>query len=48
VFAQTATVADGLSTAFSMLPADSIRRIAWRLDGVEVYVSGRDDGIHAL
>ncbi len=48
VIAQTATMADGLSTAFSMLPADSIRRIASRLDDVEVYVSGRDDGIRAL
>jgi len=47
VIAQTATMADGLSTAFSMLPADSIRRIASRLDDVEVYVSGRDDGIRA-
>jgi len=48
VIAQTATMADGLSTAFSMLPADSIRRIASRLDDVEVYVSGQDAGIRAL
>jgi thiamine biosynthesis lipoprotein len=48
VIAQTATKADGLSTAFSMLPADSIRRIASRLEDVEVYVSGQDDGIRAL
>jgi thiamine biosynthesis lipoprotein len=48
VIAQTATMADGLSTAFSMLPADSIQRIASHLDAVEVYVSGQDSGIHAL
>jgi thiamine biosynthesis lipoprotein len=48
VIAQTATMADGLSTAFSMLPADCIRPIASRLDDVEVYVSGQDDGIRAL
>lgn len=48
VIAQTATMADGLSTAFSMLPTNRIRRIASSLDGIEVYVSGRDDGIRAL
>jgi thiamine biosynthesis lipoprotein len=48
VIAESATMADGLSTAFSMLPAESIRRIASRLDDVEVYVSGPDDGIRAL
>jgi len=48
VIADSATMADGLSTAFSMLPAESIRRIASRLDDVEVYVSGPDDGIRAL
>ncbi|MGJ0506076.1 MAG: FAD:protein FMN transferase [Methylocystis sp.] len=48
VIAQTATMADALSTAFSLLSAESIRRIASRLDGAEVYVSGRVDGIRAL
>lgn len=48
VIARTATMADGLSTAFSMLPADSIRRITSRLEEVEVYVSGQDAGIRAL
>lgn len=48
VIARTATKADGLSTAFSMLPAERIRRIASRLDDVEVYVSGQDDEIRAL
>lgn len=48
VIAGSATMADGLSTAFSMLSADRIRSIASHLDGVEVYVSGRDDGIRAL
>lgn len=48
VIARTATVADGLSTAFSMLPAESIRRIASRLHGVEVYVSEADGGIREL
>lgn len=48
VIAQTATIADALSTAFSMRPAESVRRIASRVDGVEVYVSGQDDRIRAL
>jgi thiamine biosynthesis lipoprotein len=48
VIAPTATRADGLSTAFSMLSADSIRRIASHLEDVEVYVSGPDAGIRAL
>jgi thiamine biosynthesis lipoprotein len=48
VVAQTATMADGLSTAFSMLPSERIRRIASRLEGVEVYVSEEDDRIRAL
>ncbi len=48
VIAQTATIADALSTAFSMLPAGCIRPIVSRLDGVEVYVSGQNDEVRAL
>jgi len=48
VLARTATVADGLSTAFSVLPSESIRRVASRLQDVEVYVSEKDDRIRTL
>jgi len=48
VIAQTATMAEALSIAFSMLPAEIIRRIASRFDGVDSYVSGQGDRIRAL
>ena len=48
VVAKTATLADGLSTAFSMLPLEQVRRVAAGLDEVEVYVTDEADRMRAL
>lgn len=48
MIARRATMADGLSTAFSMPPAESIQRIATRLEEVEVEVFEEDSVIRAL
>jgi FAD:protein FMN transferase len=48
VVAKTASLADGLSTAFSMLPPERARRIAAGLDDVDVYVTDEEDRMRAL
>jgi FAD:protein FMN transferase len=45
VVANTATQADGLSTAFSILPLERIRQIAVGLSAVDVYVTDPDNRV---
>ncbi|HEY8193417.1 MAG TPA: FAD:protein FMN transferase [Hyphomicrobium sp.] len=48
VVAKTASMADGLSTAFSMLSLEKVRRMAAGLNEVNVYVTDEADRMRAL
>lgn len=48
VVAKTASMADGVSTALSMLPPERVRRIAAGLDDVDVYLTDDEDRMRAL
>jgi thiamine biosynthesis lipoprotein len=48
VVAKTATQADSLSTAFSILSSEWVRQIAAVLDSVDVFVTNDEDRMRAL